>query len=169
MSGARHKDFIKTFILIPSSPLHNSGAIILGASTPAQRSQFMSLSNSERRIFVVDDEQIIASSVALILRHFGFDSCSFTDPVEALQAAMSKAPDLLITDIVMPGFSGIELAIKLRKICPGCKVLLFSGQAVTHKMFESVQANPADFEVLAKPIHPSALLKHVESELGPAS
>jgi DNA-binding NtrC family response regulator len=129
----------------------------------------MSPSNKERRIFVVDDEQVIASSVALILRHFGFDSSSFTDPGDALRAAMSKAPDLLITDVVMPGFSGIELAIRMRKICPDCKMLLFSGQAVTHKMFESAQANPLEFEILAKPIHPTALLQRVQSELGPSS
>src|ERR1017187_5998578 len=83
------------------------------------------------RVFVVDDEFIIASTLELILRQKGFDATSFSSPVDVLEAARSGAPDLLISDVVMPQFSGIELAIRLQKQCPHCKVLLFSGQAAT--------------------------------------
>src|ERR1035438_2000723 len=64
-------------------------------------------------VFVVDDEHMIASSLATILRHLGFDATSFTDPLAALKAAHSQHPDLLITDVVMPQLSGIELALQV--------------------------------------------------------
>ena len=89
------------------------------------------------RVFVVDDEDVIASSLAMILRfQGGFHARSFTNPLEALRAAQLEAPDLLISDVVMPELSGIDLAIQLREYCPDCKVLLFSGQAVTAQLLE---------------------------------
>lgn len=126
----------------------------------------MPLSNGKARIFVVDDEHIIASTLTLILRQQGFDATSFFDPVEVLKAADVVAPDLLISDVVMPRFSGIELAIKLRTLCPKCKILLFSGQAATKDLLDDARAKGNDFEVMTKPIHPTDLLKRVGTELG---
>jgi CheY-like chemotaxis protein len=57
-----------------------------------------------RQIFVVDDEPVIASTLATILQMNGFSAKFFTSPLEALNAARSKAPDLLISDVTMPEF-----------------------------------------------------------------
>jgi DNA-binding NtrC family response regulator len=115
------------------------------------------------RVFVVDDEDVIASSLAMILRfQGGLHARSFTKPLEVLQAARLEAPDLLISDVVMPELSGIDLAIQLRKNCPDCKVLLFSGHAVTAQLLESARARGYTFEVLMKPVHPADLLAKIE-------
>lgn len=113
------------------------------------------------RVFVVDDEQVIASTLATILRKNGFDAISFTEPIEALEAADLEAPDLLISDVVMPGLSGIDLAVQLQERCPNCHVLLFSGQAATAGMLETARANGHDFELLLKPVHPADLLREI--------
>jgi CheY-like chemotaxis protein len=64
------------------------------------------------RIFVVDDEYVIATTLATILKRSGFDAVSFTEPLEALgSAAFEKAPDLLISDVSHAGHEGIDLAI----------------------------------------------------------
>ena len=116
------------------------------------------------RVFVVDDEDVIASSLAMILRfQGGFHARSFTDPLEALQAARLDAPDLLISDVVMPRLSGIDLAIQLREHCPDCKVLLFSGQAATAELLESARATGYTFELLLKPVHPADLLARIQN------
>jgi DNA-binding NtrC family response regulator len=115
------------------------------------------------RVFVVDDEFIIASTLATILQRNGFDAVSFTDPLEALSAAETQAPDLLITDVVMPGMSGIDLAIAVKKLSPQCKVLLFSGQAATANLLQEARTNGHDFELLSKPIHPTDLLKKIKN------
>jgi DNA-binding NtrC family response regulator len=114
------------------------------------------------RIFVVDDELIIASTLATILQRNGFDAVFFTEPLEALAAARIHAPDLLITDVVMPGLSGVDLAIAIRGEYPQCKVLLFSGQAATADLLESARLKGYDFELLSKPIHPTEFLRKIK-------
>jgi DNA-binding NtrC family response regulator len=115
------------------------------------------------RIFVVDDESIIASTLAIILKQDGFDAAPFSEPEKALEATRSDVPDLLISDVVMPGISGIDLAIRVREVNPGCKVLLFSGQSSTADLLEAARAAGHDFELLSKPIHPTDFLKRIES------
>jgi CheY-like chemotaxis protein len=67
-------------------------------------------------------------------------------------------PDLVISDVVMPDMDGIEAAIQIRRFLPSCKILLFSGQAVTADLLENARARGHDFEILAKPVHPQDLL-----------
>jgi DNA-binding NtrC family response regulator len=123
----------------------------------------MQTASRELRVFVVDDEDVIASTLAMILRfQGGFHARSFTMPLNALEAARLEAPDLLITDIVMPQMSGIELAIRFKEQCPDCKVLLFSGQLVSTQLLESAASRGYDFELLTKPVHPATLLAKIQ-------
>ena len=110
------------------------------------------------RIFVVDDESVIASSLAAILQMNGFSARFFTCPLEALAAARSESPDLIISDVAMPGISGIDLAIQMRAQYTNCKILLFSGQAATSDLLENARAQGYDFRLLQKPVHPSEFL-----------
>ena len=113
------------------------------------------------RIFVVDDEPLIASTLAAILQMNGFSAKFFTSPREALNAARLKAPDLVISDVAMPGISGIDLAIQMRAQYPTCKILLFSGQAATMDLLEDARAQGHDFDLLLKPVPPAELLFEV--------
>jgi DNA-binding NtrC family response regulator len=115
------------------------------------------------RIFVVDDEFIIASTLATILQRNGFDAVFFTEPLAVLPAARQQAPELLITDVMMPALSGIDLAIALKQEFPNCKVLLFSGQAATANLLEEARLKGHDFELLSKPIHPTEFLKKIKN------
>lgn len=122
--------------------------------------------SSERnllRVFVVDDEPIIASTFGMILNHQGFEAHSFNFPLEALSAAREEAPDLLISDVLMPVLSGIDLAIQMRELCPSCKVLLFSGPALTANLLENALASGHHFELISKPVHPAELLKKIRA------
>ena len=120
-------------------------------------------------VFVVDDEDVIATSLAMILRlQGGFRARSFNHPREALEAARLEPPDLLISDVVMPQLSGIDLAIQIRESCPDCKVLLFSGQAATVHLLQAAQEIGHNFEVLNKPIHPADLLMKIQTLTEPA-
>jgi CheY-like chemotaxis protein len=121
--------------------------------------------NILKRVFIVDDEFIITSTLALILRHHGFDATSFTQPLEALQAVKERAPDVLVSDIMMPEFSGIDLAIRVQQQCPECKILLFSGQAYTNALLEKAKTDGHHFEVLLKPVHPVELMRRIHEVL----
>ena len=114
-------------------------------------------SNSVPRVFVVDDEPVIASTLAAILKLYGYCAKAFTSPLEALAAARSTAPDLLISDVAMPGTSGIDIAIQMKAQHPNCKILLFSRHAHTQDLIEDARSQGHDFQMLEKPIHPSAI------------
>src|ERR1700722_4745052 len=111
------------------------------------------------RVFVVDDEDVIASSLAMILRYTGgFHATAFDDSIQAFEAALFEAPDLLLTDVMMPKLNGVDLAIGVQEHCPGCKVLLFSGHMATAHLLESVRERGYNFPLLSKPVHPADLL-----------
>ena len=109
-------------------------------------------------VFVVDDEHVIASTLATILRMNGYSATFFTSALEALAAAQLSAPDLLISDAVMPGLSGVDLAIQIKAECPECKILLFSGQASTQDLLKDARSKGNTFQLLQKPVHPSVML-----------
>ena len=118
-------------------------------------------------IFVVDDEKAIAETLAIILEKCGFIATSFTNPLDALEEAPMKSPSLLLTDVVMPALSGVDLAVQIKEKCPNCKILLFSGQAGTTDLLTAAQHN---FPLVAKPIHPADLVLRIRKLIstGPA-
>jgi DNA-binding NtrC family response regulator len=118
------------------------------------------------RIFVVDDERLISSTLAIILRMNGFDALPFTEPLEALRAARREAPDALISDVAMPMLSGVQLAIQMHESCPRCKVLLLSGNWLTDELAETTHSAGLSFEMLLKPAHPETVLREVRKLVG---
>jgi CheY-like chemotaxis protein len=118
-------------------------------------------SDPATQIFVVDDEPVIASTLAAILQMNGFSAEFFTSPLEALAAARSKAPDLLISDVTMPDISGIDLAMLMRAQYPTCKILLFSGHPATCGLIEDARARGHEFHLLLKPVAPAELLLEI--------
>lgn len=118
------------------------------------------------RIVVIDDEKRIADTLALILRSTGYVAEVAYDGPSGLAACSEVRPHLVISDVVMPGMSGIEVAIEIRKEFPDCGILLYSGQAATAQMMEEARSQGHDFELLAKPVHPLVLLEKVEQLTG---
>jgi CheY-like chemotaxis protein len=113
----------------------------------------------KRRVaLVVDDEKIIATTLAVILSNAGFDAHARFSGQDAVDSLETLQPDLLITDVVMPDMTGIEAAIITRRLFPKCKILLFSGQAATADLLENARSQGHDFELLSKPVHPADLL-----------
>lgn len=118
-----------------------------------------------RSIFVVDDEQLIVESLAHILRREGFRVNGFTDPVKALAQTKTTAPDLLISDVMMPELTGIQLANEVRRTVPKCKILLFSAAADELPREATEKKVRIGFRLLSKPLHPDKLLGEIESLL----
>jgi CheY-like chemotaxis protein len=117
-------------------------------------------------VLVVDDEQVIADTLAAILSMSGFSAMTAYDGSGALELAREYAPDLLISDVMMPGMTGIELAIAVKQTIRGCKILLFSGQAATVDLLEKARHDGHDFTTLTKPVHPTDMLKRIKECLG---
>ena len=116
-------------------------------------------------VLVVDDESIIADTLAEILNRSGYTGIPEYDGDSALEAALLMPPEMLITDVVLPGMSGIELAITIRRIFPDCKIILFSGQASTADLLAAARQDGHQFTLLNKPLHPQDLLSRVSENL----
>jgi hypothetical protein len=59
--------------------------------------------------------------------------------------------------------TGIEAAIKIRELCPNCRVLIFSGNPVTAQYLAEAEAHGYSFEVLPKPLPPAVLIDRLSS------
>ena len=77
------------------------------------------------KIMVVDDEPIIADTLVDILNGEGHNALSFSQGESAIRLAEIMQPDLLVTDVVMPGMDGIETAKAMLKVVPNCRIILF--------------------------------------------
>jgi DNA-binding NtrC family response regulator len=116
-------------------------------------------------IFVVDDERVIADTLCAILRLSGYDARAFYDAESALRGCGDQQPDFVISDVSMPGMNGVEMAVQIREQIPGCRVLLFSGNAGTSEVLDAAHQRGYDFELLAKPVHPKDLLARLEGPI----
>ena len=68
----------------------------------------------------------------------------------------------------MPGMTGIEVAIVVRDRLPECKIILFSGQAGTFDLLEQARIQGYEFELLAKPVHPTEFLARLDDNAPPS-
>jgi DNA-binding NtrC family response regulator len=118
-------------------------------------------------VLVVDDERTIADTLAIILSRSGFSVRTAYDGKAAFEIAKQDPPTLVISDVVMPEMTGVELAIALKNRIPECRVLLFSGQAATANLLDRARAQGYDFAIVSKPIHPKDLLRRVSEYLQP--
>jgi CheY-like chemotaxis protein len=122
--------------------------------------------NYRPRVLVVDDESIIADTLTEILNKNGYEATAAYDGEEAIETALVKPPHLLISDVMLPGMNGVELATRMRRIFPECKVLLFSGHTQTRELLlNSTNQSGHHFELLSKPVHPADLLKRLATML----
>lgn len=123
----------------------------------------MSESATKPKVLVVDDEPVIADTLAMILNQSGFETRAVYSGEKALEIAASFEPHMLISDVIMADLNGIDAAIRIRQLLPGIKILLFSGQAATADLLEKARAQGYEFEILAKPVHPQDLLSRLRA------
>ena len=118
----------------------------------------------QKIVLVVDDETVIATTLAIILNNAGFEAHAFFSGQEAIDSLDKLQPDLLITDVVMPGMTGIEAAIITRTKLPRCEILLLSGQAATNDLMKAARAQGHEFDIIAKPVHPTDLIQKLRGQ-----
>lgn len=121
------------------------------------------------RVLVADDERVIANTLTIILNRAGFEAQAVYSGRAAVDSLGSFEPDVLISDVMMPGMTGIEAALEVLAQRPGCRVLLFSGQASTAYLLQESQAKGYQFEILTKPVHPADLLAKLRGTLSEPS
>ena len=110
-------------------------------------------------ILIVDDEREIRELVSAILERGGHEVAQAANAAYALEFLESQAPDLLLTDIVMPGISGLSLAARAHRRWPRLRVMFMSGFASQYE--EELSGSVC----ITKPFTASQLLAAVEDVL----
>ncbi|MFT4552075.1 MAG: signal transduction histidine kinase [Chlamydiales bacterium] len=115
----------------------------------------------ENRVLVVDDEKSIQKLLSLILEEFQVTEVS--SAAEALKIIKNKSCDLVITDLKMPGMSGLELLNEIKKISPEIPVIMISGHGDKNAAIEAINNEVYDF--LEKPFDDEVLIHSVKRAL----
>lgn len=113
------------------------------------------------RVLVVDDERDIADSLVLILGMSGHTARAAYTAEEAIELAPHFQPDAVISDVMMPGMSGVDLSVWFAEHHPECKVLLVSGRNSAALLLEASRKDGNDHKILPKPVHPTEILAFV--------
>jgi CheY-like chemotaxis protein len=115
-------------------------------------------------VLVVDDERLIADTISAILTEHGFVAFKAYSGEEAIRLAEEIEPDIVLSDVLMPIMSGIQMAILIKESLPATRIVLLSGQAATAELMRQAAAAGYDFDLLAKPIHPEDLVKKLKEK-----
>jgi len=118
---------------------------------------------------LVEDDPRICRLASEALRHLGYEVHAFGNGDDTLRAlpSLRPAPEILITDVVMPGMNGRALAERVAAVVPNIRVLLVSGYSGNLVMDHGVLKTGIEF--LAKPYSIEQLARRVEEVLGDAS
>src|SRR5215510_3563692 len=100
------------------------------------------------KILVVDDEQSMAQFLGIVLRKEGYQVVTANNGRDALEKVKSEGPDVVITDIKMPGMDGIQLLQGIKKHDPGIPVVIMTAYASQQSAIEAV--NLGAFQYLIK-------------------
>ncbi|SHE68011.1 PAS domain S-box-containing protein [Desulfacinum infernum DSM 9756] len=116
------------------------------------------------RILVVEDEELVRTMAAETLETYGYRVQVAASGAEALEICSRDGSfDLLLTDVVMPGMDGPELARRMAEICPGIPVLFMSAYPDDRLARHGVLGR--DVELLPKPFSPHQLARKVRELL----
>jgi PAS domain S-box-containing protein len=138
-------------------------------ATAAMRQQIAAPAADQGRgetVLIVEDEAAVLLAAIRILSANGYMVLAQSSPPEALAllADLSRRVDVLVTDVVMPEMSGVELARRARKLRPGLKVLYMSGYS--SEMVARQGAMDPSSRLLQKPFTRVQLLDAVRQTLG---
>jgi two-component system OmpR family response regulator len=100
---------------------------------------------AEARLLVVDDEPNIVELLSASLRYAGFDVATATTGLEALTAARSFRPDLLVLDVMMPEMDGFELVRRLRSEGARTPVLFLTARDATEDKITGLTLGGDDY------------------------
>jgi DNA-binding NtrC family response regulator len=111
-------------------------------------------------IIVVEDDPVIRRSVVEFLETAGHDVEGFSNAEDALAAARESPPDVLVTDIQLPGMSGLDLIAELGKVDPGIVRIAMTAHASVQSVITAMRHGA--YEYLEKPVDLEQLVRLVE-------
>jgi DNA-binding NtrC family response regulator len=116
----------------------------------------MSRTVLRQRVAVVDDEPILADTLAEILSNHGYEAKAHYSGESVVEGAGEFKPEVILSDVCMHGIDGIEAAIRIRKLDPKCRIILFTASPLHQSVHARISV--LGFEFLERPLHPRDIL-----------
>ena len=113
-----------------------------------------------RKILLAEDDDSLRRFLCKALERAGYEVCACPDGETAVEALDDGPWDLLLTDIVMPGIDGIEVAREAAARQPGLQIMFITGFAAV--ALSAGDRAPAGAKILAKPVHLREIVSEVE-------
>ena len=111
----------------------------------------------------IDDDPIVADTLAMVLNSSGFDATAVYSGEGAVELAGLTPFDKVVSDVMMEPMNGIDAALAIQAICPACTMLLMSGNERTSELLQEAANAGHNFDILAKPVHPTVILDHLRA------
>jgi len=109
---------------------------------------------------VVDDDKLVADTLSLIFRANGFEAEACYSAAEGLELARTYDPKLILCDVTMPETTGLELAARIDREMPECRILMLTAYSTNlAKVGEQSERMSRPVNVLSKPCRPEDLLR----------
>jgi CheY-like chemotaxis protein len=119
------------------------------------------------KILVIDDDVVVRETLMLILEDKGYEVVSAEDGERGLSVFRSEAPDLVITDIIMPEKEGIQTIREIRALRPLAKIVAISGGGrIGNTDFLRIAQQLGAVDVISKPFDPDEFVERIDRCLG---
>lgn len=120
--------------------------------------------STKPRVLVIDDDPLVADTLAMVLKMSGYDAVVSYSGDHAIELARLSPFVAVVTDVMMEPMNGVQAAVAIRAICPECYVVLMSGNERTALLLASAARDGLHFEILAKPVHPTVILDALRTQ-----
>jgi CheY-like chemotaxis protein len=122
-----------------------------------------------QRVLIVDDEHLVADTLALVFKKSGYDTQVAYSTNEALRNLQSFNPNLLLADITMPGKDGLTLVNEVNQLLPSCRIMVLTGFYSNLKpVREEASRLRLPLSIMTKPCQPDDLLREAQNILAVA-
>ncbi len=134
--------------------------VVEGSISDDRLKKVAEVSHAAERVLIVEDDPATRSGLTELVRAWGFTAEAAADGAEALEKITAFRPSIVVTDLVMPNMSGIELLKALQPEIENIKVILLTAQGTVDTAVEAVKAGAEDY--LTKPLDPNKLQRLLE-------
>jgi putative nucleotidyltransferase with HDIG domain len=124
---------------------------------------FQPAPSGSTRVLIVDDDAVVRDAIGMVLSEAGFACRSSTGAEAALEAVKSDAPDLVVSDVKMPGKDGLWLLDRIRRERPDTAVVMLTAYGDTEAAVECLRRGASDY--LLKPPKATELVRAIERAL----
>ena len=119
---------------------------------------------NKARLMIVDDDPLVADSLAVFLKSRNYEVSVETDAHRALRRMRDgETPDLILTDVNMPGLDGFALLKEARKIDPNIVIVMLTGYGTIESAVKAMREGAEDY--VTKPVIDEEMLLTVERAL----